>query len=41
VKGELFLHGCAIAGQRYPVLPNVEADEVQLQRVFLNLILNA
>jgi hypothetical protein len=41
VKGELFLHDCAIAGQRYPVLPNVEADMVQLQRVFLNLILNA
>jgi hypothetical protein len=41
VKGELFVHGCGIACQRFPMLPNVEADVVQLQPVFLNLILNA
>ena len=34
-------HDCAVLTEFDPALPKVEADVVQLQQVFLNLILNA
>ena len=34
-------HDCAVLTEFHPALPRVEADVVQLQQVFLNLILNA
>jgi len=34
-------HDCAVLTELQPALPKVEADVVQLQQVFLNLILNA
>jgi two-component system, LuxR family, sensor kinase FixL len=40
-RSDALAHDCAVFSELYPNLPNVEADLVQLQQVFLNLILNA
>ena len=40
-RSDALAHDCAIVSELYPKLPRVEADLVQLQQVFLNLILNA
>jgi two-component system, LuxR family, sensor kinase FixL len=40
-RSDALVHDCAIVSELHPMLPNVEADVVQLQQVFLNLILNA
>jgi PAS domain S-box-containing protein len=40
-RSDALAHDCAIASELHPVLSKVEADVVQLQQVFLNLILNA
>jgi two-component system, LuxR family, sensor kinase FixL len=40
-RSDALVHDCAIVSELHPTLPKVEADVVQLQQVFLNLILNA
>ena len=40
-RSDALVHDCAIVEELHPMLPVVEADVVQLQQVFLNLILNA
>jgi two-component system, LuxR family, sensor kinase FixL len=40
-RSDALVHDCTIASELDPMLPKVEADVVQLQQVFLNLILNA
>ena len=40
-QSDALAHDCAILTEFHPALPMVEADIVQLQQVFLNLILNA
>ena len=40
-QADALAHECAILTEFFPALPKVEADVVQLQQVFLNLILNA
>jgi PAS domain S-box-containing protein len=40
-QSDALANNCAVLTEFYPALPKVEADVVQLQQVFLNLILNA
>jgi C4-dicarboxylate-specific signal transduction histidine kinase len=40
-RSDALVHDCTIVSELHPMLPKVEADVVQLQQVFLNLILNA
>jgi hypothetical protein len=40
-QSDALAHDCAVLTEFYAALPKVEADVVQLQQVFLNLILNA
>jgi two-component system sensor kinase FixL len=40
-QSDALAHDCAVLTEFHPALPKVEADVVQLQQVFLNLILNA
>ena len=40
-QSDALAHNCAVLNEFHPALPQVEADVVQLQQVFLNLILNA
>jgi two-component system, LuxR family, sensor kinase FixL len=40
-QADALANDCAVLTEFYPALPKVEADVVQLQQVFLNLILNA
>jgi C4-dicarboxylate-specific signal transduction histidine kinase len=40
-RSDALVHDCAIVSELHPMLPKVKADVVQLQQVFLNLILNA
>ena len=40
-QSDALANDCAVLTEFYPALPKVEADVVQLQQVFLNLILNA
>jgi signal transduction histidine kinase len=40
-QSDALAHDCAVLTEFYVALPKVEADVVQLQQVFLNLILNA
>ncbi len=40
-QSDALSHDCAVLTEFHPALPKVEADVVQLQQVFLNLILNA
>ena len=40
-RSDALVHDCTIASELDPMLPKVEANVVQLQQVFLNLILNA
>jgi len=40
-QGDALAHDCAVLTEFDPALPRVEGDVVQLQQVFLNLILNA
>jgi len=40
-RSDALVHDCAIVSELHPMLPKVEANVVQLQQVFLNLILNA
>ena len=40
-QSDALAHDCAVLTEFDPALPKVEADVVQLQQVFLNLILNA
>jgi hypothetical protein len=40
-RSEALAHDCTVLTELHSALPNVEANLVQLQQVFLNLILNA
>jgi signal transduction histidine kinase len=40
-RSDALAHDCAVLTELHPALPKVEANLVQLQEVFLNLILNA
>jgi PAS domain S-box-containing protein len=40
-QSDALANDCAVLTEFYPALPKVEVDVVQLQQVFLNLILNA
>jgi signal transduction histidine kinase/ABC-type uncharacterized transport system substrate-binding protein len=40
-QSDALAHDCVVLTEFHPALPRVEADVVQLQQVFLNLILNA
>jgi two-component system, LuxR family, sensor kinase FixL len=40
-RSDALAHDCTIVSELNPMLPKVEADVVQLQQVFLNLIVNA
>jgi PAS domain S-box-containing protein len=40
-QSDALAHECAVLTEFHPALPKVEADVVQLQQVFLNLIMNA
>jgi two-component system, LuxR family, sensor kinase FixL len=40
-RSEALAHDCTVLTELHPALPNLEANLVQLQEVFLNLILNA
>ena len=40
-QSDALVHDCRVLTEFNPALPKVEADAVQLQQVFLNLILNA
>jgi two-component system sensor kinase FixL len=40
-QSDALAHDCTVLTEFHPALPKVEADVVQLQQVFLNLILNA
>jgi signal transduction histidine kinase len=40
-QSDALANDCAVVTEFHPTLPRVEADVVQLQQVFLNLILNA
>jgi two-component system sensor kinase FixL len=40
-RSEALAHDCTVLTELHPALPNVEGNLVQLQQVFLNLILNA
>ena len=40
-RSEALAHDCTVSTELHPALPNVEANLVQLQEVFLNLLLNA
>jgi two-component system, LuxR family, sensor kinase FixL len=40
-RSDALAHDCTIVSELHPMLPKVEAHVVQLQQVFLNLILNA
>jgi len=40
-ESDALAHDCTVLTEFHPALPKVEADVVQLQQVFLNLILNA
>ena len=40
-QSDALSHDCAVLTEFHPALPKVEANVVQLQQVFLNLILNA
>ena len=40
-RSDALVHDCTIVSELHPMLPKVEANVVQLQQVFLNLILNA
>ena len=40
-RSDALAHGCTVLTWLHPALPKVEANLVQLQEVFLNLILNA
>jgi two-component system, LuxR family, sensor kinase FixL len=41
MRSDALVHDCTILTELHPALPKVEANLVQLQEVFLNLILNA
>jgi two-component system sensor kinase FixL len=40
-RSDALAHDCAVVSELHPMLPPVKADVVQVQQVFLNLILNA
>jgi len=40
-RSDALVHDCTVVSELHPMLPKVEANVVQLQQVFLNLILNA
>ena len=40
-RSDALAHDCPVVSELHPMLPQVKADVVQVQQVFLNLILNA